>query len=389
MLIQCTKKLLEELKIKPKEVEAAPEPREPLFCWHANLIRLNRRKTVVLVNDSNKYVVVLFGLRAPHFQALGDHIVHGIREAFREECVAEEIIEQFIQKSMPHPGQMTYTKTKNRSLVARLNHACENAYYLAYVDLLDEGSVYQPVLSKEASERPVSAGPDQYVYPNQELFKDLETMAGEPVVRVRSAVLRVTLDLENQQVWRRLVVPLNMALERFHLVLQRAFGWRNSHLHEFYVFSDEKSSMWGHDSFINHPAYNPEGFEPLVNLVFTKDDFEYEDNIPIRLEKGIRLSDYLPAYTRMKYIYDFGDNWQHYIEVEEVLEDYDKNYAVCLEGQGNAPPEDVGGSSGFEEFLEIISNENHPDHEDMVNWGSWQGYQDFDLQQLNHRLRHV
>ena len=60
MLIQCTKKLLGELEIKPvPSIEEAP-----LFSWHANIITVNRRKTVVLCNDSNRYIVVLYGLKA-------------------------------------------------------------------------------------------------------------------------------------------------------------------------------------------------------------------------------------------------------------------------------------------------------------------------------------
>ena len=59
MLIQCTRKLLDKLDVKPKE--AVEE--NSLFSWHANLIKLNRRNTVVLVNDKNRYVIVLTGLK--------------------------------------------------------------------------------------------------------------------------------------------------------------------------------------------------------------------------------------------------------------------------------------------------------------------------------------
>ncbi len=46
-------------------------------------------------------------------------------------------------------------------------------------------------------------------------------------------------------------------------------------------------------------------------LEFDKEDFE------MIFEKASLLKDYLPV--RIKYIYDFGDNWCHYIEVEEIL----------------------------------------------------------------------
>ena len=56
MIINCTKKLCDELKINPQKVEIV----DPLFSWHANIIRVNRKKTVVLVNDSNRYTIVLY-----------------------------------------------------------------------------------------------------------------------------------------------------------------------------------------------------------------------------------------------------------------------------------------------------------------------------------------
>ncbi|MCD8509707.1 MAG: hypothetical protein LRY73_07405 [Bacillus sp. (in: Bacteria)] len=61
MLIQCTKKMLDELKRKPEE---QVEEEAPLTSWHANIITLQRRKTLVLVNDQNRYTVVLHGLKA-------------------------------------------------------------------------------------------------------------------------------------------------------------------------------------------------------------------------------------------------------------------------------------------------------------------------------------
>lgn len=40
--------------------------------------------------------------------------------------------------------------------------------------------------------------------------------------------------------------------------------------------------------------------------------------------------------------------------LEDVIFDYDKNYVCCIDGHGDAPPEDVGGEGGFEEFIIII-----------------------------------
>lgn len=105
----------------------------------------------------------------------------------------------------------------------------------------------------------------------------------------------------------------------------------------------------------------------------------------MKYEIGIRISEYIPC--NIKYNYDFGDNWQHYIEVEKIIDNYDKNYSICIDWEGNTPPEDVGGEDGYEEFLEIIGNKNDPEHEGMVNWGKYQGYEDFDIELTNMRLK--
>ncbi len=237
MLIQCTKKLLDEINIKSAALQEPPGEERPLFSWHANLVRLKRRKAVVLVNDSNKYVLVLFGLKAGHFKELGDHVLQGIREAFQEECIAGEITEQFIRSAISHHDQVTYTKTKNRSTVARLNKICEIVQY--FEDLLEEEKIHQPAIGKKASRDLVGVGKNEYVHPNEELYKDLEAFAGGSIFRVRAAVLKVTLELENRHLWRRLVVPVNMTFDKFHKVLQVAFGWWDYHLHEFYIYGNE------------------------------------------------------------------------------------------------------------------------------------------------------
>ena len=137
MLIQCTKKLLDQLKIQPEmKVEE-----EPLFSWHANLLTINRRKALVFVNDKNRYSIVLYGLKAKDFKILDKHIISSIRKTFQQECIKEEIIEEFISSA----SQIRYTKTKNRSMLAKMNDSCKNVHY--YLKLLDERSIYQAELT--------------------------------------------------------------------------------------------------------------------------------------------------------------------------------------------------------------------------------------------------
>jgi hypothetical protein len=49
--------------------------------------------------------------------------------------------------------------------------------------------------------------------------------------------LKVTLHGVHPPVWRRLEVQSDMTLDKLHAVLQAAFAWENSHMHEFQVGS--------------------------------------------------------------------------------------------------------------------------------------------------------
>jgi hypothetical protein len=73
--------------------------------------------------------------------------------------------------------------------------------------------------------------------------------------------------------------------------------------------------------------------------------------------------------SKIYYEYDFGDSWEHEIELEAVLPaDPGTRYPVCLSGRRCCPPEDCGGTPGYEQFLDAIRDPQHPEHEDMLQW---------------------
>ena len=74
---------------------------------------------------------------------------------------------------------------------------------------------------------------------------------------------------------------------------------------------------------------------------------------------------------RMIYRYDFGDNWEHTVALEKssLLQADGTHYPRCLAGQRACPPEDVGGIWGYENYLEAISDPEHEEHADYIEWG--------------------
>ncbi|WP_138419613.1 plasmid pRiA4b ORF-3 family protein [Aquibacillus sediminis] len=375
MLVQCTKKLLDQLKRKPETVE----DEEPLVSWHANFLTLNRRKTVVLVNDQNRYTIVLHGLKAKDFNNIDDIIVQAIYNTFEQEWIRKEVIDQYIESSKG----IAFSKTKNRTLVARMNKACETVYW--FQDLLDPDTIFQPTLSLKVSRDLVGVGNNDYFHPNKEMYKDLQALVGKPIIQTKAAEMTVTLRLENFHVFRRLIVPMNFSFLQLHKTLQIAFNWKDNHLHEFYVFDNNHTNQ---PFSYYDPTSDKEGFNPILNLVSNQEAFHYgNDDIPMKMDNQVLLKEYLP--TNVTYVYDFGDAWIHDIKIERVIEDYDKNHPTCLEGEGKTPPEDVGGEPGYENFLEILADESHPDYNHMRIWSSGLSYQDFNLELVNRGLSHV
>src|SRR5262249_9892724 len=83
--------------------------------------------------------------------------------------------------------------------------------------------------------------------------------------------------------------------------------------------------------------------------------------------------------SKIRYTYDFGDDWEHDILVEKVLaRDEAASYPRCTGGRRAAPPEDCGGVWGYAELLEILGDPDHPEHEDKLEWLGLAGADGFD-----------
>jgi hypothetical protein len=171
--------------------------------------------------------------------------------------------------------------------------------------------------------------------------------------------IKISLIGVKPPIWRTVLVASNIDLETFHDVIQLAMGWTDSHLHQF-----------------------------IANKVFygiPDDDFELE----MEDETKYKLSQLLKKEKEsIKYEYDFGDSWEHKILLEKILPfDTKTVLPVCIKGKRACPPEDCGGIWGYEELLETISNPNHPDHDDMLEWlGGEFDPEEFDLEDINEDL---
>jgi hypothetical protein len=156
------------------------------------------------------------------------------------------------------------------------------------------------------------------------------------------AQLKITLDDVKPVVLRRIEVPFDIRLDRLHLAIQAAMGWTNSHLYEIRagkVGWSEPDPDWGRDG-------------------------------PLNARKA-RLNEVLEdiGTKTLKYLYDFGDGWEHTIKVERLLDSTPGiAYPRLIEATGRCPPEDIGGPWGYTEFLEAIADPKHERHTELREW---------------------
>ena len=71
----------------------------------------------------------------------------------------------------------------------------------------------------------------------------------------------------------------------------------------------------------------------------------------------------------LRYLYDFGDGWEHTIKVERLIDpEPGALYPRLIEASGRCPPEDIGGPWGYAEFREAIGNPKHARHAEFKEW---------------------
>lgn len=165
-----------------------------------------------------------------------------------------------------------------------------------------------------------------------------------PYLDLNALQLRVTLQEIEPLVWRRLVVPASWHLGQLHLVIQAAFNWWNYHLHEFRI----GGLRYGEPDLAD-------GFEGSPKL------FD---------EADVRLCDFgREPGTTFTYLYDFGDDWHHTVEIEQHLAlDPVPKVATCVDGARARPPEDVGGVPGYENFLAVMADLSDLEHASTKRW---------------------
>jgi hypothetical protein len=180
-------------------------------------------------------------------------------------------------------------------------------------------------------------------------------------VGARVLVLRISITGLAPAVWRDVSVPETFTLAQLHRVIQTVFSWLDYHLYQF----DVRETCYA---------------DPAAELDDARSSI-------------VSLADFrLAVGDRFTYLYDFGDDWEHEITVQEAApmpraRGSEQLFPQVLGGSGAAPPEDSGGPLGYQELLEALANPKHPGHRQASQWVP-RGFDPtrFDLPSADHAL---
>ena len=149
------------------------------------------------------------------------------------------------------------------------------------------------------------------------------------------ARLRISLDDTEPEIWRVVEMPITGSLRTLHDVIQAAMDWQDCHLWQFEA-GDRRYGV-------------PDPHWPDRDLAAAKNV-----GLPALIDRGIR---------QFTYTYDMGYDWRHTFVIESVVPgEPATSYPRLVAGERHGPPEDVGGFSGFEMFLNTMTDPSHEEH---------------------------
>lgn len=347
LVVRGTKKLRDRVKAPAAAGEDASTT--VLGDWFATAL-FWKPQVALLVNQ--RTLVPVFMPLAPAASLLErapDAIAGVVRRLGTDESIVERELDEMREARI--------TPTNDRSVVGVMNEFGFHGLVRWYAGI---GSLED--LAVDLAGLPLGPLQDRSGFPDRELAAVLgfEYPARRRLRQVgqdhpsrgsgpsRVFQLKVTLKGTKPPIWRRVLVESSATLDQLHEVIQAAFGWWNYHLYEFEV----GRTRYG----IPDP-----------------DDFDF--GLPKHDSRTARLDRTASAGMTFTYTYDFGDYWEHKVEVEKVLETSPvPSLPACVAGRRAGPPEDCGGVWGYEELLAILADPAHPEHAMRAEWASrWGG----------------
>lgn len=160
---------------------------------------------------------------------------------------------------------------------------------------------------------------------------------------------RITLECITPAIWRRMLVPARYSFWDLHVAIQDVMGWTDTHLHLFRITNPKTG---------------------ITEEFGIPDEEGIVGDVPCLAGWKFPIANYfIEPGTKAEYEYDFGDDWQHQVVLEAIVDRIvGKKYPVCVAGERACPPEDCGGVHGYEELIRIIANPSDEEYRNTMEW---------------------
>ena len=145
----------------------------------------------------------------------------------------------------------------------------------------------------------------------------------------------VALQEIQPRIWRRFLLRTTSSFAHLHMAIQESFGWQSCHLWEFRM-----------------PTYQG---RPIAGVPVEKDDDDYGRPTPDG--RHVRISQYFTGKMVTEwceYVYDFGDDWVLDVKLVQVVSDKEAFKRRLVAGELACPPEDCGGTPGYQRMAHFI-----------------------------------
>lgn len=215
---------------------------------------------------------------------------------------------------------------------------------------------------------------------------------------------RMTIQLQEVHplMWREVILPATATFKNLHQVIQRVSnfkGWtldEAGRLYEFNLPEENLRITNDEEAYVEHRMYKENQEEVVKRHGDSSEEFQAfnESRIKdletvIKKPEDVHIGFYLEKYQSMEYVFDYEDKWKFIVGYVETVEDYPNNFPTLIDGAEAAPIENLGGAKGYNAFLEVYKDTEHPEHKDLKEWAEKQGYREYDQALINEKLQEI
>jgi len=177
--------------------------------------------------------------------------------------------------------------------------------------------------------------------------------------------LKISIKEAKPPIWRRVLVKAHTSFHELHSIIQSVFDWEDYHMYMFFG----KDKKYTSSEMLSEGLFDD-----------SKELLSHEYTIKEELNKD---------KDKMKYVYDFGDNWEHNIVLEKIIpSDESISYPTCIGGKRRGPLEDSGGIWNYNDIADAMENPTF-DNQYILGGDDEQYYEDIDPKEFIKELVNI